>query len=329
MTRIAFLIVLSCVWTLCIGCGQPNASRPPGGDTSQDEGSLRTEAAHDEIESESNAAEQTDADDSSEQEPHAASEPEEKAQSVDSPDQLVAALKEKNPGFSGQIQMQPISAELLAVGINDPKVTDISPLARQRIGVLDLSNCDLEDLSPLEGMPLIELYLENNRRLSDISALRGMPLRKLYLSNTRIENLGPLRGAPLMELNALGAQVNDLSPLAGSPLQMLWLTDCPVRDIAPLAKTPLVSLTVENTDVDDISPLAGHPIQRLHIGGAKVTDLTPVGKMQLTRLIFTPSKVKKGIDVVRPLPIRELGTNFDNRMPPTVFWEKYDKGELD
>jgi hypothetical protein len=110
---------------------------------------------------------------------------------------------------------------------------------------------------------------------------------------------------------------------------MLWLTDCPVRDISPLRKTPLVSLTVENTKVDDISPLAEHPIQRLHIGGAEVTDLTPVGQMRLTRLIFTPGKIKKGIDVVRSMQIRELGTNFDNRMPPSVFWEMYDEGKLD
>ncbi len=325
MTRVVLLIVLLCFWSVCIGCSQPSTSRPTEPGTPQDEGSTETESSEGQAEIDADDTEQADADESSEQEPEA----EEEAKPIHAPDQLAEALKEKNPGFSGQLQMQPINAELLALGINDPKVKDISPLARQRIGVLDLSNCDLEDLSPLEGMPLMELYLENNHRLSDISPLRGMPLRKLYLSNTRIENLGPLRGAPLMELNALGAQVNDLSPLEGSPIQMLWLTDCPVKDISPLRKSPLVSLTLENTKVDDISPLADHPIQRLHIGGAEVTDLTPVGRMRLTRLIFTPSKIKKGIDVVRPMPIGELGTNFDSRMPPTAFWEMYDEGKFD
>ena len=153
--------------------------------------------------------------------------------------------------------MEPISADLLALVINDPKLKDISPLARQRIGRLDLSKCDIADLSPLQGLPLDELSLEDNARLADITALRGMPLQKLYLSRTRVENLGPLRGAPLEDLNLLGARVKDLSPLAECPIKMLWLTGCPVEDISPLRRVPLVSLTLQDTRVSDLSPLAG------------------------------------------------------------------------
>jgi hypothetical protein len=252
---------------------------------------------------------------------------------IATPEQLAAALKEKNPGFGGDVQMEPISPELLALVINDPGLKDIGPLARQRIGRLDLSKCDVTDLSPLQGLPLDWLFLEDNPRLADISALRGMPLQKLYLSRTRVENLGPLRGAPLEELNLLGARVKDLSPLAECPLKMLWLTGCPVADIGPLRRVPLVSLTLQDTRVADLSPLANHPLQRLHIGGTEVTDLTPLGSLGLTRLIFTPSKIKKGLDVVRKMPsLQELGTRFDDtaddKMPPAAFWTAYDKGEL-
>jgi hypothetical protein len=252
---------------------------------------------------------------------------------VATPEQLVAALKEKNPGFRGELQMEPISPELLALVIKDPGLKDISPLARQRIGRLDLSHCDIADLSPLQGLPLDWLFLEDNPRLADISALRGMPLQKLYLSRTRVENLGPLRGAPLEELNLLGARVKDLSPLAECPLKMLWLTGCPVADIGPLRRVPLVSLTLQDTRVADLSPLANHPLQRLHIGGTEVTDLTPLDSLRLTRLIFTPGKIKTGLDVVRKMPsLEELGTRFDDaaddKMPPAAFWEMYDKGEL-
>lgn len=252
---------------------------------------------------------------------------------IASPEQLAEALKEKNPGFSGQMQMEPISADLLALAVNDPNLKDISPLARQRIGVLDLSKCDIADASPLAGLPLVELYLEDNQRLADISALRGVPLRKLYLSRTRVENLGPLRGAPLEDLNLLGTPVKDLSPLAECPIKMLWLTGCPVADISPLRRVPLVSLTLQDTKVSDLSPLEGHPLQRLHIGGAEVADLTPLGSSQLTRLIFTPSKITKGLDAVRKMAsLQELGTRFDDaaddKMPPATFWELYDKGEL-
>ncbi len=255
------------------------------------------------------------------------------AELVATPEQMAAALKAKNPGFSGELQMEPISADLLVLVINDPELKDIRPLARQRIGRLDLSKCDIADLSPLQGLPLDALALEGNERLADITALRGMPLQKLYLSRTRVENLGPLRGAPLDELNLVGARVKDLSPLAECPIKMLWLTGCPVEDISPLRRVPLLSLTLQDTRVSDLSPLQGHPLQRLHIGGTEVTDLTPLGSSQLTRLIFTPGKIKSGLDVVRTMTsLQELGTRFDDtaddKMPPATFWELYDKGEL-
>jgi len=51
------------------------------------------------------------------------------------------------------------------------------------------------------------------------------------------------------------------------------------------------------------------------------------------RLIFTPAKIKTGLDVVRKMTsLQELGTRFDDaaddKMPPASFWELYDKGEL-
>lgn len=249
---------------------------------------------------------------------------------VVTPEQLVDALRRKNPGFDeANIAMRPISADLLEMAINDPAVKDISPLKKQRIAKLDLRFCDLTDLSPLEGMPISELYLEDNKRLSDLTPLRGMPLHKLYLSNTAVENLTPLRGAPLMELNAVGARIKDLSPLVESPLQMLWLTDCPVTDLTPLKKVPLVSLTLENTPVEDISPLADTALQRLHIGGTKVKDLTPVGQMRLSRLIFTPERIEKGIEEVRNCEsIGEIGSDFEHRLTPDEFWTLYDEGKL-
>jgi hypothetical protein len=95
---------------------------------------------------------------------------------VVTPEQLVDALRRKNPGFDeANIAMRPISADLLEMAINDPAVKDISPLKKQRIAKLDLRFCDLTDLRPLEGMPISELYLEENKRLSDLTPLRGMP----------------------------------------------------------------------------------------------------------------------------------------------------------
>ena len=384
MVRIALLLA-GCigVGAACAGCD--HSSGPP--DQRQDADRRETTAAPGAPVPSETAAQGTDG-----QPSDSGAEPLENEQAITTPDQLIAALVRRNPGFDGRVQMQPISAELLAFAVNDPRVRDISPLAHQRIGALDLSGCDVEDLRPLEGMPLVELhladnrrirdlsplagmplgrlnlrntgvqnlgplrgmplaeldlagcdvgdlgplagmplaklYLEDNHRLKDLGPLRGLPLQELYLSNTQVEDLSPIHGAPLVQLNAVGARIQDISPLAESPLEMLWLSECPIKDLAPLARTPLVSLTVENTPVDDISPLAGHSIQRLHIAGTAVTDLTPVGRMRLTRLIFSPNKITQGIDVVRKLPIGELGTTFDGRMPPATFWQLYDEGKL-
>ncbi len=325
MKRVFTLSLVASSLFLLVGCEQPSPS-PSRPEPQQEDKQTPAEAPNaTDDDAQTNLEDVTDAQEGSD-DPALATDA---AKPITGPDQLTAALKAKNPGFVGPVQMQPISPELLAVGIQDVNLCDISPLARQRIGALDLSKCDITDLSPLEGLPIMELYLEENRRLSDISALRGMPLQKLYLSSTRVENLGPLRGAPLVEFNAVGARIKDLTPLESCPIQMLWLTDCPVADISPLKQVPLVSLTLENTKVTDISPLAGHPIQRLHIGRCAVADLTPVGQMQLTRLIFEPSAVEKGMDAVRNSPtLRELGTNFDNRMPPPTFWQQYDEGKF-
>ena len=121
---------------------------------------------------------------------------EESAEKAISPDQLGKALQEANPGFDGQVVIRPITPELFLFGVEDRAIKDISPLKNQRIAKLSLAGCDIDDLSPLEGLPISEMYLENNDRLSNLGPLRNMPLEVLYLSNTKVENLGPLRGAP-------------------------------------------------------------------------------------------------------------------------------------
>ena len=70
-------------------------------------------------------------------------------------------------------------------------------------------------------------------------------------------------------------------------------------------------------------------LQRLHIGNTPVTDLTPLRNLPLTRLIFNPSPITKGLMDVRRIPtMREIGTTLEGQQPPIEFWEAYDKGEV-
>ena len=139
---------------------------------------------------------------------------------------------------------------------------------------------------------------------------------------------------PLAEVNLFGTRVSDLTPLAGAPLRMLWLNETPVESIAALRGAPLVSLTLHKTRVRDLSPLEGSRIQRLHVGETPVDDLSPLAKLNLTRLIFTPAKIKSGIEGIRAMAsLRELDIVFDDPnqrkpMPPEVFWRRFDAGEF-
>jgi len=114
------------------------------------------------------------------------------------------------------------------------------------------------------------------------------------------------------------------------PLEFLWLNETPVADISPLSHCPLSSLTLHRTQVEDLTPLIGTDLQRLHIGETRVTDLTPVTTLKLTRLIFTPSRIERGIEEVRRMTtIQEIGPTFETRMNPARFWALYDQGSFD
>ena len=69
-------------------------------------------------------------------------------------------------------------------------------------------------------------------------------------------------------------------------------------------------------------------LQRLHIGETLVEDLTPLAGVNFTCLVFTPSRIKRGMNVVRSLyGLREIGTVFDDGgrdlTSPEAFWAKY------
>lgn len=248
---------------------------------------------------------------------------------------LTAALRAANPGFTGEAIVENQDG-VIVVAINAPEVHDISALAGLRIHKLDLYQCSVSDLTPLSGLPLEALALDRTK-VTDLKPLSGMPLQYLSLSETDVSDLTPLAGCPLKQLNLVRTKVSDLSPLARCPLETLWLNETPVKDLSPLRNVPLVSLTIAGTPVEDLSPLKGMPLRRLHIARSQVTDLTPLRWLRLERLVFTPSRIKTGLDIVRNMPtLREIGTAFgesdwgieDRMMPADEFWALYDAGKI-
>jgi Leucine-rich repeat (LRR) protein len=198
---------------------------------------------------------------------------------------------------------------------------------------MDLRGTSVSDLSALKGLPLRQLFLEETA-VSDISPLAGMPLEQLYLSQTRVSDLSPLRGMTLSELNLVGAPVKDITPLADVEVGTLWLAETQVSDLSPLAGKSFVSLDLRATPVSDLSPLSGNrALRRLHIAETNVTDLTPLGGLELDRLIFTPSRIDQGLDVIRDMQsLTGLDTQFDGMKPvksPEEFWNLYEAGDIE
>jgi internalin A len=177
---------------------------------------------------------------------------------------------------------------------------------------------------------LIKLFLENTG-VESLRELREAKLVELRLNGSPVLSLDGLQGQPLEMLYAVGTRISDIEPLRKSNLRQLWLSESPVADLSPLAGLPLESLTVHRTLVNDLSFVRKLPvIQRLHIGETLIDDLTPLEGLRLTRLVFTPSRIKRGIEVARRLSnLREIGVAFDDQrqelMPPGQFWAQYGK----
>ncbi len=249
------------------------------------------------------------------------------------PENLHAALRARNPGYTGLAQFRIEQGQVLAADLSKSGLSDLTPLASWAAEALDLSGNLVSDLSPLKGMQLGTLYLERTQ-VKDLSPLTDMPLHELYLGFTPVSDLKPLRGAPLVNLNLISSAVQDINPLADAPLEMLWLSDTKVSDLSPLANSPLVSLTLKGTQVSELAPVRQMTkLQRLHIGATPVTDLTPLRDLQLTRLVFNPANITAGIDAVRQIKtMQQLGTVFEDTteslMSPSEFWQRYDRGEL-
>ena len=251
-------------------------------------------------------------------------------------------LVELNPGFDGKLTDGETKPPLIEngvvkrLGFVTDHVTDISPV-RALTGLYAL-NCNgsglkkgqLSDLSPLNGMPLANLYLWGTK-VSDLSPLRGMPLWLLICDGTQVTDLSPLQGMNLTNLGITQTKISDLSPLKGMNLTFFSFGNTLVSDISPLRGMPLNFVHFPQTKVADLSPLRGSGMSLLTLGfsDTPVSDLSPLQGMQLTQLTFTPKNITHGIDVVRNIKtIERLGTREWSELNAEEFWKKYDADEF-
>lgn len=239
-----------------------------------------------------------------------------------------ARLKKDNPNYQNNAEFGKERGEIISVNLFNSKVENISGLKGLKLQYLDLTNCPVTDLSPLKGMKLVELYLEGTY-VSDLRPLKGMPLQILRMEHTPVSDISPLEGMPLNQLNLFDTKVKDLGLINTLPLRTLWIPKTEITDISPLKGMLLESLDIQDTKVSDITPLRGMQILRLNLAGSAVSDLTPLKGMPLQRLIFTPTNITKGIEVIRESPsLQGIGTSFEDVKAAAEFWKDYDAGKF-
>ncbi len=111
---------------------------------------------------------------------------------------------------------------------------------------LNLAQYDIENPEGLSGLKLHYLSIQNCN-LQDITFLEGMTdIEWLMLAAIPLEDISPLKNLHnLRELRLGETRVSDLTPLSGlSSLEYLDVTDTPVTDFTPVAHVP----TVEGRD---------------------------------------------------------------------------------
>jgi len=243
------------------------------------------------------------------------------AKAIDGTPEISVSTLRKRLGANDRAEFQKAGGKVVAANLAYADVTDLAPLKGQPLKYLDLTALDVSDLSPLKGMPLEELFLEGTQ-VSDLSPLEGMPLKTLRMEQCPVSDLSPLEGMQLKRLGLFGTKVSEISVVKGMPLDTLWLTETAVTDISVLSKIELESLDIEKTEIADLTPLSGNlELKRLNIADSAVTDLTPLAGLELERLIFTPEKIKNGLDVVKSMPtLQKIGRSFDTTMQPDLFW---------
>lgn len=160
-------------------------------------------------------------------------------------------------------------------------ISDLSLLARMpNLKTLYLCQQQIEDLTPLSGLPLEELYLADNY-IADFSPLEALSeLQVLFLGNNPARDLSPLASlSHLRDLNldSLDGDVDSFAPLSGLRLRTLHLCNqFPAdRDWSPLGSLDEVTdLWLWRPPVSALEALSDmRNLQTLNIGDLDGDDL--------------------------------------------------------
>jgi serine/threonine protein kinase len=169
---------------------------------------------------------------------------------------------------------------------------------------VDIDRLQVRDLSPLQGLPIVELRCGNNQ-IPSLEPLKDMKMNLLACENNRISSLEPLRGMPLTELNCGGNPIRDLEPLRGMDLKKLLCPECEIASLAPLCGMNLEWLQCESNQIESLEPLSKTVMRALSFDRNRVSDLGPLRSMPLFELSFVGNQIKD-LEPLKGMPLVSL-----------------------
>ncbi|MDE6454757.1 MAG: hypothetical protein K2L38_02330, partial [Dysosmobacter sp.] len=206
---------------------------------------------------------------------------------------------------------------------------DLSLLAQMpNLRELYLCRQEIEDLSPLEGLPLTTLALCENQ-ISDLSPLADMTgLEALYLGGNPIVDCSPLSGLTGLRLLNLDGTISGISApeslgfLNSLALQELSLGRVFPRDgdWSPLAaQAGLETLSLWEPPQTALEMTASlRQLRVLKIGNITCPDLTPLSGLERLEVlsVFTGLESLDGVDGMRRLLTLSVGQSEVTDLTP-------------
>ncbi len=192
---------------------------------------------------------------------------------------------------------------------------------------LALRQSTIDDLSPLAGIPVHSLFVEDRRIpfphpirgtdalcpntlkhlsvnawVNDIATLGVYTnLARLFIGHSPESNdLRPLSRLKLKHLYVSATSVSDLSALKDMPLERLTISMSPVTNLAALSRSKLQWVDLSRTHVRCLAPLTEEPIETLNISHTSVTDLSSLSNMPIASLDITGTCVSDIAPIARP-----------------------------
>lgn len=164
---------------------------------------------------------------------------------------------------------------------------DLAYLANSSLSTFRGDHCQLHDLGPLSGHGNLQSLSMLKCNLEDLSPLEGLPLQKLNLSGNAIFDLSPISQCPIESLEIRATRVESLDPLADCPLKAIHLPGSPIEYLGGIAQCPIEDLNIIGLKIKDFTCLEEMPLKRLYLSPDKLeaSEVLILERMNLAYLI--------------------------------------------